>query len=147
MEYALTTGSWLKTDQVTDGQKVTFVNECMNQPSKFENDDGSPKTENVVKARFEGMDEVVNMRVNWTSIHALIEAFGKDSKNWIGKPLTAKPKDATTGISIYLLPDGFELGRNKDKRWEIRRSENHAGVKGLKYPETEENPFNEIEID
>lgn len=126
MEYNNLQGAWLDTETVEDGQKVKLINECVAQTSKFKDDEGNPKTENVVKARFQGMEETVNMRLNWTTVYALIEAFGKESKNWIGHTLVAKPKDATTGISVYLVPEGFEMVRNEKKRWEIRKVEKIA---------------------
>ena len=55
------------------------------------------------------------------AIGALRDAFGPDSKDWIGKVLTVRVKDATTGQSAYLLPEGFELYRNEEKRWAIRK--------------------------
>ena len=121
MEYNATSGAWLNAENVEDGETVKLVNECVMQTSKFKDDEGNPKMENVVKARFESMDEPVNMRLNWTTVYGLVEAFGKDSKMWIGHKLIAKTKDATTGISVYLIPEGSKLVRNEKKRWEVRR--------------------------
>lgn len=122
MEYNSTTGAWLKVDEVKDGTKVKLVNECVKVESRFKDEDGTPKTENQVKAQFEGASEPVNMRLNWTTVYGLIEAFGKESKSWIGQPLTAMVKDATTGQSIYLIPEGSELIRDENKRWTIRKT-------------------------
>lgn len=121
MEYNQTTGAWLKVEDVKDGQKVKLINECVKVESRFKEEDGTPKTENQVKAQFQGMREPVNMRLNWTTVYGLIDAFGKESKSWIGKTLTAMVKDATTGQSIYLIPEGSELYRNEEKRWAIRK--------------------------
>ena len=123
MKYNATTGAWLDKEDVTDGQKVKLVSECIKKDSKFTNPDGTPQVANEVKVQFEGMEEPVNMNLNWTTVYALIEAFGDDSTNWMGHTLTARPKDATTGTSVYLVPEGFELYRNDDKRWAIRKSE------------------------
>lgn len=120
MEYNNVSGAWLKVDDSLDGKKIKLLNECVTVESRFKNEDGSPKTENQVKAQFESGDPV-NMRLNWTTVYGLIEAFGKESKSWIGHTLTARVKDATTGQSIYLIPDGFELVRNEEKRWTIRK--------------------------
>jgi len=122
MEYRTTTGAWLDVNDALDGKMIKFVNECVQTPSdKFTDANGDPKTTNLVKVEVVGMDGVFNMRPNWTSIGAMKDAFGTDSMGWIGKPVMAKVKDATTGQSVYLIPDGFELYRNEEKRWAIRQ--------------------------
>jgi hypothetical protein len=148
MIYNTTTGAWLEVNDDLDGKKLKFVNECVQTPSdKFKNEDGSAKMTNLVKVRVQGADESVNMRPNWTSVAALKEAFGPDSKDWVGKVLTAKVKDATTGQSVYLLPEGFELYRNEEKRWAIRRIATAEASQApavaedvIEYPEEEINP-------
>ena len=135
--YNTTSGGWLDVNDELDGKKLKFVNECVPTPSdKFKNEDGTPKMTNLVKVRVQGADESVNMRPNWTSVSALVEAFGSDSKAWIGKILTVRVKDATTGQSAYLLPDGFELYRNEEKRWAIRRTQEAAQTHIAPVPET-----------
>jgi|GEM_PF-3291963 len=118
-------GEWLNADSLTDGTKVKFVSECVKQESKFKNKDGGPKTENIAKVRISGKDEAVNMRVNWPTIYGLIDAFGKESKDWIGKVLTVKTVDALVGDTmrtiVYLIPEGFELAKNAEKKLEIRK--------------------------
>lgn len=117
----MTSGAWLDKEKVIDGQKVKLVSECIKKDSKFKDDEGNPQIANEVKAHFDGAESPVNMNLNWTTVYALAEAFGKESKNWIGNSLTAKVKDATTGVSVYLIPEGFELVRGEDKRWTIKK--------------------------
>lgn len=133
MEYHTTTGAWLKVEDSLSGKKVKLINECVQTQSKFLKDDGTPKTENVVKVQFEGQ-EPVNMRLNWTTVFALVEAFGKESKTWIGHTLTAQVKDMTTGQTVYLIPEGCELYRDESKRWAIRKI---PGTSGPDYSEGE----------
>lgn len=122
MEYNSTTGAWLKVDDTLDGKKAKLISECIMVESRFKDEKtGGPKTENQVKVQFEHLVEPINARLNWTTINGLKEAFGRESKNWIAHPLTAKVKDATTGQSLYLIPGGFELYRNEEKRWAIRK--------------------------
>lgn len=125
MEYNKSAGSWVDVDKVQDGSKVKLVSECIRQESKYTNPDGSPKTENVVTARFQGQDAPVNVRLNWTSIYGLIDAFGKDSKEWVDKVLTVKKREVQVGDKIhdtlYYIPDGFELVKNAEKRLEVRK--------------------------
>lgn len=134
MEYNTSLGgNWL-TKVVPDldtleGKRVKLMNECVKVESRFKDDEGNAQVENQVKARFEHMKEIVNMRLNWTTVYALVEAFGKDSKDWMGKVLIARVKDATTGQSVYLIPEGFELIRDPEtKRWTIKRIEQNNHV-------------------
>lgn len=121
-QYANTSGAWLDVNDDLDGKKLKFVTECEQVLSdKFKNPDGTFQMGNLVKVRVQGAEEAVNMRPNWTSIGAMRDAFGTESKDWIGKIVTVRVKDATTGQSAYLLPDGFELYRNEEKRWAIRK--------------------------
>lgn len=154
MQYANTSGAWLDVNDELDGKKLKFVTECEQVLSdKFKNTDGTPQMGNLVKVRVQGAEESVNMRPNWTSIGAMREAFGTESKDWIGKVVTVRVKDATTGQSAYLLPDGFELFRNEDKRWAIRKVgsgeeqpaaaddvQQHPAEAATSYPTEEINP-------
>lgn len=119
-------GAWLDADKVVDGSKVKIINETVKRDSQFKDEDGVPKTENVAKVQFDG-EEPVNMRLNWTTIYGLIDAYGNDSKAWIGNALTARVKEAVVGDKvrtiIYLVADGFELVKNSDKKLEIRKVE------------------------
>jgi hypothetical protein len=140
-EYNTTSGAWLDVNDELDGKRIALVNECVQTPSdKFKNEDGSPKMTNLAKAQVQGLEGTFNVRPNWTSVYALIEAYGRDSKSWIGRQLTAKVKDATTGQSLYMVPDGFELIRDKQtKRWTIRKVEGAAAPQmvpgtGIEYP-------------
>jgi hypothetical protein len=126
MEYSKSAGgAWVDAEKLKDGGKVALVSECAKQESRFKNKDGEPKTENVAKVRVQGDQQTYNMRLNWTTVYGLIDAFGKESKEWIGKVLTVKMLDALVGDKmqtiIYLIPEGFELGKNEDKKMEIRK--------------------------
>jgi hypothetical protein len=130
MEYTKSLGgAWLDADKVVDGSKVKILNETVKRDSQFKDDEGNAKTKNVAKVQFAGQQQV-NMRLNWTTIYGLIDAFGNDSKNWIGKPLTAQVKEAVVGDKvrtiIYLIADGFELVKNDEKKLEIRASRRPA---------------------
>lgn len=118
-------GAWLDADKVVDGSKVKIISETVKRDSQFKDDDGVPKTENVAKVQFVGEDTPVNMRLNWTTIYGLIDAFGKESKDWVAHTLTARVKEAVVGDKvrtiIYLIADGFELVKNEEKKLEIRK--------------------------
>ncbi len=126
MEYSKSLGgAWLDADKVKDGSKVKIINETEKRDSQFKDDEGVPKTENIAKVQFEGEAAPVNMRLNWTTIYGLIDAFGKESKDWIGQTLTARVKEAVVGDKvrtiIYLIAEGFELVKNEEKKLEIRK--------------------------
>lgn len=140
------TGGWVNADDVKDGVKVKLITECVKQESKFKDTEGNAKIENVAKVRFQGADESVNMRLNWTTIYGLIDAFGEDSKEWVGKVMTAQTREAMVGDTVrtivYLIPEGFELAKNAEKKMEIRRISSKEVISEEKpeYPEmTEEN--------
>ena len=106
-------GSWVKGSEVVSGSKVKIVSETEPQPSKFTNKDGSVKMQDVAKVRFQGADEAKNMNLNRATINGLVDAFGEDSKKWIGQVLTAiTEKMVVAGkrvTAVYLLADGYEL--------------------------------------
>lgn len=126
MEYSKSLGgAWLDAEKVEDGSKVKIVSECQKRDSRFKDAEGNAKTENVAKVQVQDATESVNMRLNWTTIYGLIDAFGNDSKNWMGHALTARVKEAVVGDTvrtiIYLIADGFELVKNEEKKLEIRK--------------------------
>ena len=118
-------GAWLDTKTIADGTKVKIVAETVRRESSFKDKEGNPKTENVTKVQVEGATEPVNMRLNWTTIGGLIEAFDEESADWMGKTLTVKKVRALVGDTmrdiVYLIPEGFELGENEDSKLEIHR--------------------------
>lgn len=135
-------GDWVKADDIVDGSKVRIVNEVTKQDSKFKDPkSGELKTENVGKVRFQGAEAALNFRFNWTTIYGLIDAFGKDSKAWIGQTLTARTKEALVGDTVrtvvYLVPEGFELAKNEEKKLEIRKIGN---VEPTSYPADDIDP-------
>lgn len=126
MEYTKSAGGkWANADEIQDGIKAKILTECVKQESRFKDAEGNAKTENVAKVRFAGAEEAVNMRLNWTTIYGLIDAFGNDSKNWMGHTLSVKTIDAMVGDTmrtiVYLIPEGFELAKNEEKKLVIRK--------------------------
>lgn len=55
----------------------------------------------------------------------LIDAFGKESKEWVDKVLAVKIVRALVGDTmrniVYLIPEGFELGENAEQKLEIHK--------------------------
>lgn len=104
-------GAWVKGSEVVSGTKCKLVSETAPQPSEFGSQD-------VAKIRFKGEEgEPKNVRINKPSINALIDAFGDDSKAWIGNILTAvTEKMVVSGkrvTALYLVPEGYSLGEDE----------------------------------
>jgi len=118
-------GDWVNGDNISNGAKIKIVSECTKQESKFKDKDGNYKTENIVKVRVKGEDDSKNMRLNWSTVYALIDAFGKESKDWVNNILTVQTLDAMVGDTmrtiIYLIPDGFELIKTEEKKMIIQK--------------------------
>ena len=106
-------GAWVKGSEVTAGSKVKIVSETEPQPSQFTDKNGKIKTQDVCKVRFQGGQDALNMSLNRATTNALVDAFGEDSKTWIGQVLTAHTEKVRVAgvarIVVYLLPDGYEV--------------------------------------
>ena len=101
----------MKGSEVVSGTKCKLVSETAPQPSEF-------GTQDVAKIRFQGEEgDAKNVRINKPSINALIDAFGEDSKVWIGNVLTAvTEKMVVSGkrvTALYLVPEGYSLGEDE----------------------------------
>lgn len=105
-------GKWAKASELSGVKRAKIVSETNPMPSSFTNKDGSPKTQDVCKVQFEGQAEPLNLSLNRPTINALVDAFGKDSKNWQGHYLgveTEKVKVAGKSVTaLYLVPEGYE---------------------------------------
>lgn len=125
MIYETGGGNWITGKNVNSGDKIKIVSECTKQDSKFKDTEGNYKTENIAKVRVKGAEESKSMRLNWASIYGLMDAYGNDSKEWIGKILTVKTVDAMVGDKmrtiVYLVPDGYELKKNDEDKMIIAK--------------------------
>src|SRR3990167_4006379 len=106
-------GAWVRNSEIISETKCKLVSETEPQPSKFKNKDGSVKMRDVAKIKFEGLNDVLNINLNRATINGLVDAFGEDSKNWMGKMLTVITEKIMVGgkrvIAMYLLPEGYEM--------------------------------------
>jgi len=110
-------GAWAKAADIKSGTMCKIVDEATKAVSQFTNDDGTPKYQTVAKVRFEGGQDALNVSLNRATIYGLIDAFGEESKGWIGKPLTAQTEKITVAgkrvTVLYLVPEGFEVGEDE----------------------------------
>jgi hypothetical protein len=108
-------GAWLKNTEVVSGSKCKLVGEVNPIPDNF----NGGKFQDVGKVRFEGNGgEAKNVRLNRATINALIDAFGEESKEWMGHTLTAHTEKMIVGgkrvTALYLVPDGYKVGEDEN---------------------------------
>jgi len=105
-------GAWVKVSELKSRIKATILSETNPQPSQWLNKDGSPKTQDVAKVRFEGSPEIVNVSLNRATINGLVDSFGEDSAKWQNKTLTVETEKMRVAgkavIALYLIPEGYE---------------------------------------
>lgn len=139
------TGSWVDKSSIVSGTKCKLVSETVPSESVYE---GKTIKNNVAKVRFQGEEgESRNVNVNTPSINALVEAFGEDSKDWIGKLLTAQTEKMLVGgkrvTALYLVPEGYELTEDEGGYLVIRKTGSQPETetpKTAEYPEEDINP-------
>lgn len=106
-------GDWVKGKDVRSGSKAKFTSEVHPTASQFKDKEGNPQMQDVGKILIQGDTEAKNISVNRSSLNALIDAYGNDSANWIGKILTIETlKMMVAGkmqTAVYLIPEGYEL--------------------------------------
>ena len=109
-------GNWVKGKDVKSGSKAKLKSEVHPTQSQFKDKDGNAQMQDVGKIHIQGDVEQKNIRVNKASISALVDAFGKDSKDWIDKVLTIETMKVSVGgkmqTAVYLIPEGYELGED-----------------------------------
>ncbi len=119
-------GKWAKAADVKSGSRAKILDEATRSVSSFKNPDGSEKMQTVARVRFEGIEEPMNVNLNRATIYGLIDAFGTESKGWMGHTLTAHTEKTTVAgkrvTVLYLLADGFEVGENDEGYVVIQRS-------------------------
>lgn len=77
-------GNFLKAKDVKRGAIIEILDEGRWEDSqKFTYSDGNPVKQCIFKVRYEGEEK--DLKVNKASRVNLIDAFGEESKNWIGK--------------------------------------------------------------
>lgn len=112
-------GAWVDKASLKSGQKAKIVSETEPQ-------EGQWGTQDVCKVRFQGQDDSVNVNLNQATINALVEAFGEDSKEWIGKTLTVQVENSVISGKrvkiLYLIPEGFEVGEDAGGYLVIKKS-------------------------
>mgnify|MGYP001612381257 FL=1 len=145
MKYTKKTGSsgaWIDKDTIENGTLVKIVADTEPREGEF-------GTQNVTKVRVKGAEQSVNANLNQCTINGLIDAFGDDSKDWIGKVLTFQKEKMNVGgrrvTAMYLVPDGYVLSEDEQGYLVIssktRQTMNKVDtVDTIEYPEEDINP-------
>lgn len=100
-------GKWLDKKTLQNGDMIKLVSEA----TEIQAEKGK---QIVAKCRVKGVEgEASNISINNPSKDALIDAFGKDSKEWVNKPLMVNVEKTVIGgkrgTALYLIPEGFEV--------------------------------------
>lgn len=113
-------GAWLKKAEFKSGDGLKIASEA----GLVEGQNG---TQLVVKVNQRGSTEALNVAINTPSKNALIEAFGDDTKDWVGKVVTGVTEKAIIAgkrsIILYFVPEGFELKETDDGFMTISRGD------------------------
>ena len=97
---------------MTNVRRAKIVSEAKPVPSQFTDDKGNVKMQDACKVQFEGLPEPLNTKLNRATIGGLVQAFGKDSREWMNHPLTVlTEKGKVSGRSVvylFLIPQGYK---------------------------------------
>ncbi len=106
---------WLSAKNCTEGSIVEFLDEGVWKDStRFTYDDGNPVRQLVFKVKHE--DEEKQLTIIKPSRVAMIEAFGDDTLEWVGKKATIKlALNTQSGKSIILQPIGQTKPKEEEK--------------------------------
>jgi hypothetical protein len=89
--------------------KAKIVSETNPEPSQFKNEDGTQQMQDVCRVQFPGYEEALKVSLNRATINALVDAFGRSSKDWQGKILTLEiDKLPGKKFPLYLIPEGYK---------------------------------------
>jgi hypothetical protein len=117
-------GTWAKASEIASGTRVKLTTPCVPSESTYE---GKVIKQNIAKARFEGDKEDKNVNVNRPSINGLIDAFGPESEDWVGKILTVHTEKMIVGgkrvTAMYFIPEGYEVGEDNGGYLVVTRKE------------------------
>ena len=106
--------AFVKTAEVQGGEVITFRNEGeWVKNTKFTYEDGSPKNDFIILVELGGEEK--SMRLSKMNRETLINAYSKDTENWIGQTARiTKVKAAVGGKMMDMIvlevsiPEGEE---------------------------------------
>lgn len=130
MEFHITAGGgWIDKKNLTNNDVIKLVTEAVEM-------EGQNGKQIVAKALVKGGEpDPKNIAINRPSMAALIDAFGKESKSWMNHPLgvytEATRIGGKAGVSLYLIPEGYEAGNDKQGYLVVTRKGNKVEVQSV----------------
>lgn len=102
-------GAWLDKKVLQNGDLAKLTTEATWQ-------EGQNGKQLIAKIRIKGQEEDKNIAINTPTKNALVDAFGGDTKLWVGKLLTVAVEPGIfagkRGIMLNLVPEGYELSED-----------------------------------
>ena len=103
---------FVKSGDVKDGDLLEFTNEGEQSDSPFKDKDGKVKQQFSIGVKLPNGDEKT-MSLNNTSKQNMIDAYGDESKAWVGKAATVHIREEKVGNDfkdvIYLTHPNKDL--------------------------------------
>ena len=97
---------WVSSKTVDQGDVVKFLDEGEWKESQFKNPDGTKKNQFVMTVGVKGSE--MQMALNKTNREAMIVAYGKETKEWIGKTAIINLENALVAgkrtVCVILCP-------------------------------------------
>src|SRR5947209_3726272 len=105
-------GSWIDKKALKNGDLIKLTSEA----SWVESQINAGQKQLVAKCKIKGTDGEYNIAINSPTKNALIDAFGKETKDWMDKPLTVAVETGIfagkRGIMLNLIPEGYVVGED-----------------------------------
>jgi hypothetical protein len=104
-------GKWADKAELHDKRvsKAKIVSETNPESSAFKNEDGTPQMQDVCKVQFPGYSEALKVSLNRATINALVDAFGRSSKDWQGHVLAVEiDKLPGKKFPLFFIPEGYK---------------------------------------
>lgn len=109
-------GEYVKAIELDEvGELAVIMGEhIVEESDTFKNGEGNPKRNLVIPIQMRERDR--KLTLNKTSHRNIVEAHGKDSKDWIGKKIKLTPEKITMGVAtgkfmilVEPVEDNFKL--------------------------------------
>lgn len=131
---------FLNRDQeIAHKQIVKIAGEGVWEESpRFKKEDGTPQNQFSIKLEVKP-NEIRKTTLNFGNVKLLVEAFGDETKDWVGKELRAwktKSEKAKNGFTFLYVPTDWE--RDDTGEW-IKSETASIGLDTIEYPEDEYN--------
>ena len=105
-----------------------------NDSTRFKKDDGTPASQFDINLRLSN-GEIRSTSLTWGNIQLLVQAFGDETTNWVGKEVRAwktKSDRAKNGYTFVFVPTDWN--RDETGEWDIPDHYNQDPVGGESTP-------------